>query len=358
MRIRAAIVREPSEPFIIEEVDIDKPRVDEVLVRNVATGICHTDITVRGDPPATPVVLGHEGAGIVLEVGERVTKVQPGDHVVLSFLSCGQCTSCVRGHPYYCHALFPLNFNGTRPDGSSPLSQNGEVVLGSFFGQSSFATHSIASERNVVKVSKEDPLEVLGPLGCGIQTGAGAVINALRPRAGSSIAVFGSGSVGLSAVMAAVVVGCATIIGVDIRANRLELAQSLGATHTINAREEDPVEAIQRITNGGVEYAFEAAGLPSVSCQAVASLAPMGICGLLSSHNLEISFGLGRRVHNIVEGESIPDVFVPQMIELYRQGRFPFDRLMRFYSFSEINKAVEDAEQGDTIKPVLRMPDE
>ena len=199
MRIRAAVVRESSHPFTIEEVDIDTPRADEVLVRNVATGICHTDIAVRDHPRATPLVLGHEGAGIVVEVGERVTKVKPGDHVVLNFLSCGQCTSCVRGHPYYCHSLSSLNFGGTRPDGSSPLTQNGDIVFGSFFGQSSFATHSIAFERNVVKVSKDDPLELLGPLGCGVQTGAGAVINALHPRAGSSIAVFGSGSVGLSA---------------------------------------------------------------------------------------------------------------------------------------------------------------
>ncbi len=264
----------------------------------------------------------------------------------------------MKGHPYYCHSLLPLNFNGLRPDGTSPLSQNGEVVLGSFFGQSSFAVHSIASERNVVKVSKRDPLELLGPLGCGVQTGAGAVINALHLRAGSSIAVFGGGSVGLSAVMAAAVVGFATIICVDIKPSRLEIAESLGATHAVNALETDPVEVIHHITDGGVEYAFETAGLPSVSRQAVASLGPMGVCGLLSSDNLEINLGLGRRIYNIVAGESIPGIFIPQMIELYRQGRFPFDRLIRFYALSEINKAVEDAEQGTIVKPVLRIPEQ
>ena len=171
---------------------------------------------------------------MVDQVGEHVTKVQPGDHVVLTYLPCGRCRNCVQGKPAYCLLTFPFNFGNARLDQSTALRKDGEAIQSHFFGQSSLATHVLGSERNVVKVRKDVPLELLGPLGCGIQTGAGAVLNSLRPAAGSSIVVFGTGSVGMSAVMAARIAGCTTIIAVDIRSNRLDVARELGATHTIN----------------------------------------------------------------------------------------------------------------------------
>src|SRR5262245_31404181 len=205
MQIRAAVATAKSEPFAIEALEIDDPRDDEVLVRMVGVGICHTDLIVRDQyyPTPLPAVLGHEGAGVVERVGARVTKVQPGDHVVLSYLSCGTCPNCQRGQMFYCPQLFALNFGGGRLDGSKALRRRDSAISSHFFGQSSFATRAIANQRNAVKVSPDAPLHLLGPLGCGIQTGAGAVMNSLNPRAGSSIAVFGAGAVGTSAIMAA-----------------------------------------------------------------------------------------------------------------------------------------------------------
>jgi len=364
IKVLAAVVEEKSQPFTIAELELDEPRDDEVLVRVVATGVCHTDLAMREQylPIPFPIVLGHEGAGIVERIGKGVKKVKPGDHVILTYPSCGICANCKKGYPYSCNSVLTLCFAGSRLDGSTTLNRNGQSVHGSFFGQSSFATHVLAYESNTLKVPKDLPLEILGPLGCGIQTGAGAVFNSLHPRAGSSLAVFGSGAVGMSAIMAGVVVGCTTIIGIDIKPNRLELARSLGATHTVNADKEDPLEAVRQFTGGGANYTLETTGQPSVFRQAVESLGPLGICGLigLARGGTEVSFEwnsilLSRKIYGIVEGESVPDVFIPQLIELYRQGRFPFDRLITFYPLDDINKAVEDSEEGKTVKPVLQM---
>jgi aryl-alcohol dehydrogenase len=366
VKITAAVAREKEQPFSVEELDLEEPRADEVLVCVVATGVCHTDLIVRDQwyPVPLPSVLGHEGAGIVERVGESVSKVQPGDHVVLSFNSCGLCANCMRGRPAYCLDFFGRNFGGARPDGSNGLSKNGDAVHDHFFGQSSFASYALATERSTVKVRQDVPLELLGPLGCGVQTGAGGVLNALRPEAGSSIAVFGTGAVGLSAVMAAAVAGCTTIIGVDVKPNRLELARDLGATHVINGAETDAVEEIGRITGGGADYTLETTAVPGVFRQAVDALAPLGVCGLIGAAPLgtEVSLDInnilipGRTVRGIVEGDSVPDVFIPRLIELYDKGLFPFDQLIEFYDLDDINQAAEEAEEETTLKPVLRMP--
>jgi aryl-alcohol dehydrogenase len=364
MKVTAAVTPGKGEPFQLREIELDAPRADEVLVRIVATGVCHTDLVVRDQyyPVPLPAVLGHEGAGIVEQVGSAVTKVAPGDHVVLSFHSCATCANCRQGEPGYCHNLFGYNFAAARPDGSPTMHQGDTVIHGSFFGQSSFASHALAYERNVVKVRKDVPLELLGPLGCGLQTGAGGVMNALRPRAGSSIAVFGVGSVGLSAIMAAKVVGCTTIIGVDLNPARLAMAQELGATHVINAGETDPVAKIQEITGTGVNYSLEATSLPKVLRQAVDCLTLTGVCGLIGAAPLgtEVTLDMnsimfGRTLRGIIEGDSVPDIFIPQLVELYAQGRFPIDKLISFYSFDQINEAAHDSETGKAIKPVLRM---
>jgi len=363
MKIRAAVVREKSGPFLIEEIELDEPRDDEVVIRIVGAGVCHTDLICRDQyyPVPLPAVFGHEGSGVVEKVGSRVTKVKPGDHVALSYLSCGNCISCKKGAPAYCLNLYACNFTGARLDGSVTMRKGNEVIHGNFFNQSSFATHALASERNVVKVPNDVPLEMLAPLGCGIQTGAGGVINSLHARPGSSIAIFGVGSVGLSAVLGAVVCGCSTIIGIDLNGARLNVARELGATHVINPREGDPVKGIQELTGGGADFSLECTGLPQVFRHAVDCLTLMGVCGLVGGAPLgtEVSLDMntilfGRTVRGVVEGDSVPDIFIPQLIDLYKMGRFPFDRLIRFYPFEEINKAAQDSEKGLVLKAVLQ----
>ncbi len=214
-----------------------------------------------------------------------------------------------------------------------------------------------------MKVRADAPLEMLGPLGCGIQTGAGAVLNALKVGAGSSFAAFGGGTVGLSGVMAAVVAGATTIIAVDVVAERLELAMELGATHIINSHEEEPVVAIQRITGKGVDFSLESTGRADVVRAAVEALRPRGTCGIVGASKPGTTFELDMNdvmqnckvLRGIVEGDSIPDIFIPQLVDLYLQGRFPMDKLMRFYPFEEINQAAKDSERGKTIKPIIRI---
>ena len=364
MEIRGAVVFEQSGKFQIESLQLSDPLDDEVLVRVAATGICHTDLAARDQhlPIPLPSVLGHEGAGVVEKVGARVTKVKPGDHVALSWMYCGSCPSCRSGRDPYCVNFLALNFSGTRPDGSTTLRRGDEVIHGSFFGQSSFANFALAEERNVVKVPEDIPLEILGPMGCGIQTGAGAVMNALQATPGTSIAIFGVGPVGMSAVLAARVCGCTTIIAVDISADRLKMAEELGATHVLNANDVNPVEAILDLTGGGPNYSLECVGNPAVFRQSVDVLPLLGVCGLVGvvAPGTEVSLNMdlimnGRAVRGIIEGDAIPDLFIPKLIELYRQGRFPFDRMITFYPFDEINKAVEEMEKGLVIKPVLRL---
>ncbi len=361
--VRVAVVRGAGAPFQIESVQMDDPQAGEVLVKISAVGVCHTDMYVQsfaglGFP--APIVLGHEGAGVVVKVGAGVTKVQPGDHVVLTFNSCGRCLNCEDGAPAYCHNFPALNLAGVRADGSTTMQQNGTPIHGNFFGQSSFGTYAIATARNVVKVPKDVPLELLGPLGCGIQTGAGSVMNVLRPEVGSTIAIFGAGAVGMSAIMAARAVGCGMIIGVDVKPNRLALARELGATHVVNAAESDPVEAIRELTGGGVRYSLEATGIIQVMRQAVDVLLPRGVCGVVGSPPPQTDLPLdpnhllfGRTVRGIIEGESVPDIFIPALIELYKQGRFPFDKLIRQFPFEQINEAIHASESGEVLKPVL-----
>ena len=362
MKIEAAVLREGETRPAIESVDIEEPRDDEVLVRLVATGICHTDIEVASRPGQRPIVLGHEGAGIVEKVGPHVTEFEPGDHVILSGNSCGHCPSCLDNHPSYCVENMPRTFGALRMDGSSPLSKDGQPVFGRFFGQSSFATYSLTNQSTPVKAPKDLPLEMLGPLGCGVITGAGSVIEAFKLRAGQSIAIFGAGSVGLSAVMAARLVGAAHIIAVDLIPERLSLARELGATEAINPAESDPVAAIQEITRYGVDFSFNTTGVPAVYSQAMACLAHQGIAGFVTPPRGDWApeiFPLlagGRSLRGIIGGDASPRLFLPKLLDFHRQGRFPFDRLTTFYPFESIADAFADIGSGKTIKPVLRMP--
>lgn len=364
MEIQAAILRERNGPFAIETLELAPLQADEVLVRIAACGMCHTDLAVRNQdiPLPLPMVLGHEGAGVVAQVGSNVKKVGPGDHVVLTYASCGQCTNCLLGQPAYCEGFNAYNVSTCRPDGSCTHRHQTGNVGASFFYQSSFATHAIAHHRNVVKVPSDLPLEKLGPLGCGVQTGAGAVLNCLKPTIGDSIAIFGIGAVGLSAVMAAKVAGCRKIIAIDIHGERLQMAAVLGATHLVNSKDRNAVLAIQEECPGGVDFTVDATGIPAVMTQAVESLHSTGTAILLgvAPSTATVSFKTttllgGRKIRSSIEGDSVPDIFIPQLVDLWRRGLFPFDQMLTFYKFEEINTAVADAERGKTIKPVLLM---
>jgi aryl-alcohol dehydrogenase len=365
MQITAAVARAKHAPLTLEELTMEAPRMDEIVVRLVATGICHTDMSMRDHaiyPIPHPVVLGHEGAGIVERIGAAVTKVAPGDHVIMTADSCGYCASCCDGLPTYCYEFFEHNFSGARPDGTSPLSKNGERIH-TFQHQSSFASHALARERNVVRVPSDAPLELLGPLGCGVITGAGGIINSLQVGAGKSIAVFGVGAVGLSAVMAAKLIGAGKIIAIDRVESRLALARELGATHAINVERESAPEAIKAITGVGVDYTFETTASMKVLRQAIDVLAPRGMCGFVGGapKGAEVTVDVehvmtgGRTIRGIIEGDANPDVFLPKLIELHRLGRFPIEKLATFYRFEDINAAIDDALAGKVVKPILRF---
>lgn len=365
MKTVAAVARAPHAGFTIETIDVEAPKPGEVLIKIVGVGLCHTDLIARDQfiPIPLPAVLGHEGAGIVEAVGDGVTKVQPGDRVVLGFSSCGHCARCAEHLPSYCREFPTLNYAGARPDGTTGLTIDGAPVSSAFFGQSSFAGYALAGERNVVKVDADDDLlKILGPLGCGIQTGAGGVMRSLACPAGSSIAIFGGGPVGLSAVMGAVIRKCGTIILVEPVAARRDLALSLGATHVVDPADGDVGAAIRAILPDGVDFAFETSGREAVVETALASLGSHGLLGLVGvpprpdstlSINLAALITFGHRIHGIIEGDSDLDGFIPELVALHRAGRFPFDRLIQTFPLAQINEAIAAQARGDCVKAVL-----
>lgn len=364
MNITAAVASAPNQPLEIRELELDQPRPDEITVRMVASGVCHTDAIVRDQwyPTPLPAVLGHEGAGVVEAVGSAVTDLRVGDKVVLAPAFCGSCEQCMTGHPQYCVDYFAYNFGGSRPDGSKAFRDASGEVSSNFFGQSSFASYSNVRAQNAVKVADDAPLELLGPLGCGIMTGSGSVINVLKPSPGESIAIFGTGAVGLAGMLGAIACGATTIIMVDIVDSRLAFASELGATHVVNSREEDAVERIREITGGrGVHYALDTTGVPQVFSQMTKSLAIRGHGALVGAAKIgtEASFDIGTllvsgiTVSMVVEGDAVPRDYIPRMIALHRAGLFPFDRLIKQYAFADINQAFADSESGATIKPVI-----
>ncbi len=363
VRATVALLEEVGTPLRFGEVELSAPGDGEILVRMRGVGICHTDISAQSGifPLPLPSVLGHEGAGVVEAIGPGVEQIQVGDHVALSFDHCGECSHCTDGHPAYCDAFAPLNYFGTRLDGSVTMHRSEEEVYGNWFGQSSFATHAIASVHNAVKVPADLPLELLGPLGCGFQTGAGSVLNVMGARAGEGIIVFGLGAVGLGALMAAVAVGCSPVIGVDVNPARLAIATELGATHTVNPNDTDDfLWTVQEMAAPGLHYSFDAVGAGPVIRQALESLRTAGHCVTVGfqglEHEITIDQGhllLGRRLSGVIEGDADPQTFIPRLIELYREGKFPFDRLIQKFPFDQINEAIAAANSGTVIKPVL-----
>ncbi|NLV50535.1 MAG: NAD(P)-dependent alcohol dehydrogenase [Clostridiales bacterium] len=364
MKIKAAVVYDKGGPFTIEDVDLAPPQRDEVLLEVSACGFCHTDAAAREMlfPTPLPAVFGHEGCGTVLSTGEGVTGFVPGDRVGFSYSWCGECECCRTGRPYGCERNRELNFGGVNFDGTKRLSKNGRE-LSSFFGQSAFATHAVVHKNNLYPIPGDMDARIAAPLGCGVQTGAGAVFNYLHPSAASTLMVTGCGVVGLSAVMAAKAAGCREIIGVDIVQSRLELALELGATQIINPAETpDVVSEAKRMTRGlGPDYAIDCSGNADCVRRSLNAVRALGICVMLGStpdvtfHGESELMGLGKTLVGLVEGCSVPQVFIPKLLDYYRQGRFPFDRLITFYDFEDINKACADMLAGKVLKPVLVM---
>lgn len=316
MQVKAAVTLGYQQPFVIKDVEVAPPGKDEILVKIVATGVCHTDAVMRDNPGVVPMpaILGHEGAGIVASVGEAVSGIRVGDQ-----------------------------------------------DLSLFFGQSSFSQYVVTRASNAVVVDPEVDLTLLGPLGCGIQTGSGTVLNRLKPVVGESLVVFGCGAVGLSAIMAAKLTGCSQIIAVDIHASRLALAGELGATHQINGKEQDAVAVIKQITGKGAHYAVETTGVSAIVLQAVHAVKPLGtvaIVGFTGDITLNVQNDLmaeGKSLVGVIEGDAVPALFIPLLVQLYKQGKFPIDKLIARYPLADINQAFADSASGKVIKPVVVM---
>lgn len=355
----AAVHRGLEYCLTLEKVQIDDPLDREVLIRTVGSGVCHTDLTLMNMNVFVPGIYGHEGSGIVEKVGSNVTKVRPGDHVVVSMPHCGHCAPCRQGRPTYCASVNEL-FVTTRTEGKPTITKGDEIIRHSY--TSSWVSYMLTVENNIAKVPEDVPLELLGPLGCGVQTGVGAVINALKASPGSSIVIYGLGTVGQSAVMGAAICGCTKIIAVDMNEKRLELAKEFGATHTINPSKTDPVDLVYNLTGDGADYSLECVGNPDVFKNAVLSISTSGVCGLVGfpPQGTEVTLDMnsilfGRTIRGIIEGDSIIDVFIPRLIEFYKAGKLPFDRLMTTYALDDIQKAIHDLEKGSVLKPIIRF---
>ncbi|WP_141013863.1 NAD(P)-dependent alcohol dehydrogenase [Nocardioides sambongensis] len=371
MKTTVALIAEPGGGFDLTEVDLEEPRADEVLVRIVATGLCHTDLTVPTmlPPEMFPTVMGHEGTGVVEAVGAEVSGIEAGDHVVLSFRSCRDCEACRRGDVGYCEQSLLLNYMGMRADGSTTMKRAGEdgqsqTVFGNFFGQSSLARHALVYADNCVVVDKALDLTRLAPFACGFQTGAGTVLNVLDPQPGESLAVFGTGAVGLAAVAAAAGAGVETIVAVDPSADRRSAAERYGALAL------DPTgagtdgvapieEQVKAATGGGATYCIDTTAIPTVVLQAQHALRAQGMLVVLGLGAPEYTIDAidllqsGKVIRSSIEGEADPLTTIPELIELRASGRFDVDHLVTTYPFARIADAVADASAGRVIKPVL-----
>ncbi|KAJ5779621.1 Polyketide synthase enoylreductase [Penicillium paradoxum] len=378
----AFVVEKPGAPFVLQDVILDEVRANEVLVEMKYTGLCHTDIVVQqgaipvGDYPA---VLGHEGAGIVRRVGSGVKdkSLQEGDLVFLSFSSCHKqsCTPCKEGRNGYCDQITPINFAGARglSASESPISFPGGKgqIRGQFFGQSSMSKLAVVDERSVVKSPSEsgitiEDMAVLAPLGCGYLTGAGTVFNVLKPRPTSRFAVLGMGAVGLAAMLAARSLGVETIIAVDIVDAKLELAKSFGASHTLNTKSvSDLAQGLLDMFPDGVDCILDTTGVVPLLEAAVKALGHEGTLAIVgvarpgSSLNIDpLALMMGcKRVVGVIEGCANPAVIVPQLIDLYKQGKFPVDKLAKIYAPDALEQALADLHSGSVIKPIIKWAD-
>lgn len=365
IKAKAAVIYEKNGAFSIEPVTLSPVKPDELLVKIHAAGVCRTDEGVRVGKTALrmPVVLGHEGAGTVEEAGCMAAGFKKGDRVVLSYGTCGCCPGCVSGRPYACREMVRINFGGRAADGEYVLENGRGEPLSSFFAQSSFATYAVVKASSAVKIEDTDvPFELLAPMGCGIQTGAGTVLEQLRPEFGSSLAVFGCGTVGMSAIMAARICGCRQIVAVGGNDASLALAKELGATDVINRKTvPDLKAAVQQVTGGGTDCAVETSGVPQMVRDALLSTTYTGKIAFCGNCDVTINVGsemANRTAYGVSEGNAVPAIFIPKLISFYKKGLFPIDRLISVYPFEEINTAFDETFHGKAIKAVLKMKED
>lgn len=365
MKMKAAVLYGANDRLRVEDVTIDDPQDHEVMVRLVATGICHSDLLLmKGEVPTQyPVVAGHEGAGVVEKVGHGVVSVQPGDHVVLpAIFSCGQCRPCIQGQPTLCVETLPAHLMGGMPGGGKRL-HNDKGDINVFYSQGSFAEYAVVHESSAIKVRPDAPPEVVCLLSCRITTGVGAVSRRAGVRAGESVVIFGCGAVGMGAVMGARLCGAGQIIVVDLVEGRLEMARQLGASHTINASRENPQQKVFEITGGGADYALECIGNNKVMMQAFGCLHSTGtlvIAGappaadMVSFYPFEFLFG--KTVKGTFLGNVWPKIDIPRLVELFMGGQLPIDRLVATsYRLEQINDAIEAVDKAAVMRAVIRF---
>ncbi len=365
MKAKAAILFEVGKKLDLREVEVAPPKSGEVLIKMAAAGICHSDLHVMtGHLDAElPAILGHEGSGIVAGVGPGVSSLKPGDHVIpLWRLSCGVCEYCSDGRPALCAEGLQIRKTGRLLDGSTRFKLGGKEIK-HFAGVSSFSEYSVIPEKAVLKIPDDFPLDRAALLGCGVITGVGAVVNAARVKPGSSVAVIGTGGVGINVIQGAAIAGAEKIIAVDVLPNKLEFARQFGATHTVNAKETNPVEAIRALTGGrGVDYAFEVIGLPATIRQAYDSLKKRGLAVVVgvTPMTMEVSVPImtlvfeERTLTGSIYGSSRPLIDIPLLINMYKAGKLKLDELLtRRYPFSQINEAYEALERGEGIRSVV-----
>ncbi|TXS48845.1 NAD(P)-dependent alcohol dehydrogenase [Streptomyces sp. t39] len=361
MRFRAAVLRSYEDRFAVEDVVLTSgPAAGELLVKIAGCGMCRTDLAVRRSAGRTPLpaVLGHEGAGVVVAAGDAVGGTTGvGDHVVLSFDFCGECRSCRGAAPAHCDSFASLNLFGGREEHAPRLTDaSGRALAPRWFGQSSFAEYALVPARNVVRVDPALPLELLGPLGCGFLTGAGAVLNTFRAAPGDTLLVLGAGGVGLAAVMAAAAAGVRTV-AVDGNPGRLSLAERFGAI-PLPASTAGAAQRIRRLTDGGAQYALDTTASAPLINEALRALRPTGVLGLVARLHTALplepgTLDRGRSIRHICEGDAVPALLIPRLIGLWQAGRFPFDELIRTYPLADINQAERDCDAGRVVKPVL-----
>ncbi|BGP40671.1 hypothetical protein JCM10450v2_004666 [Rhodotorula kratochvilovae] len=368
-KTQALVVAEAGAPAILTDVELVDPQPNEVLVRITACGLCHTDNLVQagGIPSAFPAVLGHEGAGVVEAVGSAVSRVKKGDSVLLSYATCGSCAYCTASRPAGCEHFFVKNFGRKRNDavGDEPVGRavaTGEAVYGSFFGQSAFARHALVSESSVVKVPSGTDLVQLAPLGCGSQSGAGVLLNQLKPSVEDPVIIFGLGAVGFGALWAAAHLKLKTIIVVDLVPSRLSLALSQGATHAFTGSSPSLIADIRAATGGiGAQYVVEATGVERVLRSAWEATRNFG--HIVSVGNpgpgTKAPFDINDQVNHsktwsgLVEGASDPPIFVPQLMALYEQGEFPIDSISKVFPVEQYEEALKAMKSGKVIKPII-----
>ena len=361
--MRAAVAWDDARALRVETCGVPVPGAGEVLVRIAACGICHTDLGAAKKRLNTPLprILGHEGAGVVEAVGPGVGALQPGDHVILSYLWCGACETCLAGHPYYCMQARSLNFGGEGTSQKGVACREGTVGIG-FFGQSSFAHFALATERNAVKIDPATPWEIAAAAGCGVQTGAGTVLNVLKPLAGQNIAIFGAGTVGLAAVMAAKIAGCRHIVAIDVHQSRLDLAAAVGATGLVVSTGNVAAD-VRAVAGNRLDFAIDTTGVPEIVAAMVDALAPLGRAACVAAPNFGAPYHFnstqllvkGITLVGVLQGQSIASEFLVRLLDYWKAGQLPIDRIINTFDFEDIGSALRSLENGAIVKPVLLM---